>query len=433
MKTRILFVITLIFFTNAYSQIKFEKGYFITNAGQKKECLIKNTDSYLTPKEFKYKELNDTEIKTITVNNTREVVFLDGAKYIRETVLIDKSSNNISKLSQTKEPNFEEETLFLESLIEGEASLYVFSESNFYRYFYKLKNSNLKQLIYKKYKDLSNNSVKTNNRFRQQLWESLKCETITLEEIKKVNYAKQNLIKYFASLNTCKQSAFVNFATKNKSKNKGTFNLNIRPGILFSSLEIDEQATTSPDLPTIRENDFGSQTSFRIGVELEYVLPLNRNKWALILEPNYQRNFSATGRLSSVEQIAQFQTTPLFRDVDVELSSLEIPFGVRHYFFLNDSSKLFINGGLALFFPLDSEITIGPVNIETSQPPIAAELATGISVYFGIGYNFNNKYSIEARFVPERDFIDDSLVTSAFSAFTSSYSSIALTLGYTLF
>lgn len=38
---------------NCYSQISYEKGYYIDNSGQKTECLIKNNDWLRDPTDFK--------------------------------------------------------------------------------------------------------------------------------------------------------------------------------------------------------------------------------------------------------------------------------------------------------------------------------------------------------------------------------------------
>ena len=51
-----LLVISFLFYlTFSYSQITFEKGYFISNDGIKTECFIKNLDWRNNPTEFEYK------------------------------------------------------------------------------------------------------------------------------------------------------------------------------------------------------------------------------------------------------------------------------------------------------------------------------------------------------------------------------------------
>ena len=51
---------------NCFAQISFEKGYFINNANQKTNCLIKNQDWKDNPTEFEYKlDENSESIKLL--------------------------------------------------------------------------------------------------------------------------------------------------------------------------------------------------------------------------------------------------------------------------------------------------------------------------------------------------------------------------------
>lgn len=54
MKKRILFLLITILSLNCYSQISFQKGYYIDNTNQKINCLIKNIDWKNNPTEFEY-------------------------------------------------------------------------------------------------------------------------------------------------------------------------------------------------------------------------------------------------------------------------------------------------------------------------------------------------------------------------------------------
>ena len=57
-----LLLILLAFTLQLFSaQIKFEKGYLITNNGERKEILIKNKDWLNNPTEFTYKIAESTE------------------------------------------------------------------------------------------------------------------------------------------------------------------------------------------------------------------------------------------------------------------------------------------------------------------------------------------------------------------------------------
>jgi len=52
---KILFVLSVLITSSSFSQINFEKGYFIDNLGAKTDCYIKNIDWNLNPDTFDYK------------------------------------------------------------------------------------------------------------------------------------------------------------------------------------------------------------------------------------------------------------------------------------------------------------------------------------------------------------------------------------------
>ena len=121
MKKQLLLFLITILSINCYSQIKFEKGYFIDNTNQRTNCLIKNIDWENNPTEFEYKLSKESKINKSTINLIQEFGIDNISKYVRSTVNIDRSSERINKLSNNKNPIFKEEQLFLKVLIEGEA------------------------------------------------------------------------------------------------------------------------------------------------------------------------------------------------------------------------------------------------------------------------------------------------------------------------
>ena len=185
MKKEILLLLTAILSLNCYSQISFEKGYFINNNEEKIQCFIKNVDWENNPKDFKYKLLEKSDPKTASIAQIKEFGIYNYSKYIRSNVNIDRSSENVNKLSNSKRPIFQEEELFLKVLVESKASLYQYVDNNLNRFFYNKDNSNIEQLIFKSYKttDLDKNNRYRNNRYRQQLWVDLKCPNFRTSKI----------------------------------------------------------------------------------------------------------------------------------------------------------------------------------------------------------------------------------------------------------
>lgn len=395
MKKQVFIFLTIILSCNCFSQINFEKGYYINNAGQKIDCLIKNIDWKNNPTEFLYKLSENTEPKKETINSVKEFEIINGSKYINRKVSIDRSSETLKDLSTTKNPISKEEQLFLKVLIEGKANLYLYQDGNLKRFFYKTDTSSIKQLIFKSYR-ITYNRIGKNNRYKQQLWSTLKCENISTKEIENINYNKKELVNLFIKYNSCNNSTFTNFEKKQK---KDLFNLTIRPGINNSSLSIENILSNSSDI------DFGNELSFRFGIEAEFVMPFNKNKWAILAEPTYQYFKS--------EKITNTQI------INVDYKSIELSLGLRHYFFLNNNSKIFINGLYIIDLNMNSKIDFENTTNLT--------IKTDGNLAFGIGYNYNQKYSLEMRYGSGR------AILGGYIYWNSDYESLSIIFGYTLF
>lgn len=113
MKKQLLFLLTIILSFNCYSQISFEKGYYINNSYQKTNCLIKNIDWKNNPTEFKYKLFENSESKKTSIKSVKEFCIDNISKYVRRIVNIDRSSEIMDDLNNDKNPTFKEEKLFL--------------------------------------------------------------------------------------------------------------------------------------------------------------------------------------------------------------------------------------------------------------------------------------------------------------------------------
>ncbi|WP_158655227.1 hypothetical protein [Flavivirga eckloniae] len=92
-----------------YSQVKFEKGYYINNKGERGNCLIKNIDWKNTSTEFKYKLAENSEKKKATITAVKEFGILNDSKYIRSKVKIDRSPTDTNTSSYNRNPEFKEE------------------------------------------------------------------------------------------------------------------------------------------------------------------------------------------------------------------------------------------------------------------------------------------------------------------------------------
>lgn len=407
MKKQILIILIAILSIQGYSQITYKKGYFIQNNDKKIECWIKNIDWKNNPTEFKYKLSENSEQTKGTIEQVKEFGIFNNSKYIRNNVNIDRSSKNLNNLSNNRNPIFKKEKLFLKVLIEGKSNLYGYFENNLKRYFYKIENSTIKQLICKSYKTLDNH-INENNEFRQQLWNDLKCPSIDINKIKSIDYTKKDLIKFFTLYNNCHDTDIINFEKKEK---KDFFNLTFRPRINSSSLTMTENYSL-----TSLKTDYGNKTGLGIGIELEFILPFNNDKWGILIEPTYQ-NFKYK-KTTQTNEVFGGELTD-----EVDYSSIEIPVSLRYYVLFNKKSKIFVNASIVTDFSLKSSFEFTRKDGSTIN---SLEIESNNNLAMGFGYKYNDKYSFEIRYQTSREILEK------YSAINTDFKTLSIIFGYSL-
>ena len=229
-----------------------------------------------------------------------------------------------------------------------------------------------------------------------------------MDKIKNLEYQKNKLVNFFVEYHNCKNQKYVNFEQKKK---RDLFNVTIRPRMNYSSLVVQNSVFNS------RNTDFGSEIGFGIGVETEFILPFNKNKWSIIIEPTYQ-NFKAE-KTSNVNNVSGGVLIS-----NINYSSIEIPIGLRHYFFLNNNSKIFINA--SYIFDLSSKSSIEFTRSNGSSLDLL-EIETGSNIAMGIGYKHKDKYSVEVRLQTNRDILRN------YTFWSSEYKTLSIIMGYSIF
>jgi hypothetical protein len=373
-KYSLLFV-TLLCFAPIYAQIVFEPGYIIKDNGERIECLIKNEDWRFSPESFVFRETETAPERKGTLLDIQSFGIGDYVRYERHTVDIDRSSSdNLKTISSEKGPAFEEETLFLRLMLDGEIRLLIYEDNALNRFFYQIEEETPQQLIYKKY--LTNeNVIRTNNTYRQQMRNLFKdCPSIPESDLDRANYFGKTIVKLFSRYSECKGSEIVNYAERNKKP----FIFHITPrvgGSLNNNTSVEFMASILPQ----RNTDFSSKLIPRLSLEVEFLLPFNRNKWSILVEPTY--------RSYSDRQQLQVET------VEIDLNTFDIPIGLRHYFFLGSNSKVFLNFAGLISIPINSEIRITR-DFGTIR---TFDIASNGNFALGAGYKFKDKLSVELR------------------------------------
>lgn len=410
LKTK-FFIISLVFLSlNTYSQIRYETGYFVNNDGDRIDCLIKNVDWKNNPTKFSYKLSETSEAQIGTIETVQEFGVADFLKFKRYEVDIDRTSDDITTLTIKRTPEFKKEVLFLKTLVEGEANLFFYEKGNLRRFFYSTNDLQISQLVFMKYMmSMGEKKVGVNNEYKYQLWQGLKCKAITNKDLNNTGYKKNNLVDYFVKYNSCKKSNYKLF----KKKGKTDLNLSIKPQSSFYTFDYFGSGLGA---------EINIENALGIGLELEFSLPFNKNKWSLFVMPSYE-TFKGGAPVEN-EYINPYGTW----ESQIDYAAIEIPLGIRHYFFLSDKSKLYMNaGGAIIGFDLASKIkTVRKGSVNTYRREIEID---GAQEYFflGGGYSFNNKFNIEFRYKFNRDLLAN------YHIYKSQLEGYSIMVGYNLF
>jgi hypothetical protein len=400
MKIQVLTVAFLIIAYTSLAQIDFESGYFIREPDEMVQCLIRNVDWKNNPREFRYKLSENDPVQEAGIQTVKEFGITGFSKYVRADVKLDKSDKAINKLSFDREPLFKEETVFLKVLIEGPVTLLSYEDKNITRFFYQSGSSEIVPLIYKQY--MTDKGVATNDDFKKQLLTNFYTHGVTMADLQDIKYSNRDLERLFIKINESSGSGF----TKFEDKKKDVFNLTLKPGVNFNNLSVQSEVSS------FYNTDFDMEQNFRFGVEAEFIFPFFKNKFGILMEPSYQ--YYQAEHPASLERFSS----------EVNYQSIEFAGGLRHYFFLNDKSKIYINPLFVYEFDFNSTIKIIRFE-EFVQEDL--QVKSKINMAAVAGYKYKNKYSMEIRYYTKRELL------VPYTHWSANYNSFSVTLGYTIF
>lgn len=386
----------LLFFyaINLFAQKVFVKGYFIDNSGNKITCLINNSDWDSNPNEIEYKLNELDQIQKANIHDVKEFGGENEHRFVRFDVDISMSSNNI--FNQGRSFVYENKTVFLKEIINGKAILYSYNDGGKLKFFFSYDNKLPVQLEYKEYKFES--EILKNNNYKQQLFNALKSETITENDIANLEYKSSSLIDFFIKYNGLNKNKAAD--VKKIFERKFDFNLYVKAGIQQSSFSADSQNDY------IGKFKFKDATDLNCGIELEIIFPVRNKNWAAYVNA-YMINYSD-------------ELTRSFGKVVFKYQTIEFPVGLRYYFSVNEMSKLFVNLGLQFAIPLKSDFKMDQFQ------DVYGNFHYPFNFHFGVGYNFNDKFSLAINTMTKRNLMED-------NGWDSDFKNYSLTLGYKLF
>ena len=367
MKSLFSTLVLVIFLSiNIYAQSNFKEGYFIDSENNKVECLIdlkfKMDDrSYIT-----YKTSEDSSKQEIATDELKEFRIYGTGAYYRIFTLEENIFDENAVLIKRKG-----EEVFINVLVEGDATLYMLKEKSTNIYFFS-KDDKLYVLRYsKKTKD---GKVLDDRTFQKQLYDHLNCESFTIKKISDLKYNTNDLVGIFKEYADCNNSDAEDFF---KNRTKTIVNIRATFGGIYTS-SVDAEGIFKVFNSSVTDTEsFGSNFSYSIGLDVEFTYNNDLDKWRIYLAPNYQKTNS-----SGEPQIrpGSFYTE----------SMIEIPIGLRRYFTISNNTEVFLNAAYAFNVHIESEFSNGRFFFR--EVPLSSFQM--YSVIFGIGTTFKKKYSV---------------------------------------
>ncbi|ANQ50667.1 outer membrane beta-barrel protein [Flammeovirga sp. MY04] len=398
----LIFILLLCFCQITLAQSTFQKGYFINLQNDTVQCYIKNLDWRSEPQKISIKkELSQKDHQTVSKEEMLEFEIFDQLKYIKVMVDVDRTSQNIKTLSYERQPKFEKEEVFLKEIYHGDVLLYEFHQKEITYFYLKGKEGEILPLVYKEYFGQDKFHVHKNEYYQQQLLNLFENDGATIKDVKKLNYEASSLIKFLSKFSS--ESKITENKIEKTSNSKGGIKFSLRPGFTTGSyiFEKGNKNNQTMDGPI----DFGSNTQFKIGVEVEVAFGFNHQKWRLYLEPSY-RSFSSSAQVENL-------------NLDVKYQSLHFPLGLRYYSYLGDKWSIFYNGGLSIDQPLDSyldrNLAVDPYKMTFS-----------IGYHLGLGVKYNKRWGTEFRYNHQGSLFRD------YQNFADNFNVFEMSLVYTI-
>jgi hypothetical protein len=372
MKTFVTFYALTLSCFFCQAQTGFQHGYYIRNGGARISGLIKDYGWRNNPTNIVFKSSPADAPVTVEMDSIREFG-VGNSKYQRFEIEVETSGDSIDELSNSPAPQYRHDTAFLQVLVEGRASLYLYQNKHLMLYFFRLNSAVPTPLVSKQYLGPDGN-VHVNQEYLKKLGDSLSCSASSFADPTRVQYDTKSLIFFFMAYNNCVKSAYTDYWTRSA---KIAFHLSIRPGIDQSTFTVSRSGPFAAS-----QQSFGSQASFRIGAEAELILPFNKNKWAVLLEPEYRSYNSSAGGTGFV----------------ADYKALQFLLGVRYYMFIGTQSKLYLTAALCSAFQMSST-----VEYDGDYLSFGPGWGAGLSV----GYRFKDRLGIELRYTTPEDVLGD--------------------------
>ena len=394
---KLLFLFVIISST-VYSQKNFIPGFVINQSGDTIHGFIDYQNWSKNPNIINFQHAMGGEILKYSPLDIRAFGVLDEI-YKSATVKVDNSS--IKTISETPVFEFRTDTIFLQTLIQGTKSLYLYKDKNDQENFYIFSNTTFELLEYKKYikKDaMGHMFLIANKRYIGQLKYYLNdCPEIDTK-LKNIDYTQEKI-----------QALFIYYYDKQKQKitfKRTNEKIKTEIGIIAGANMIDLKfVTSSPAFDPLPKAKFANTISPTAGLFINIVIPRNEGRWSVYNELVYSR-YNTSAVYNNYQSDDNYQIHHY--KVDISYGKVN---GMIRYKYPLGKLNAFANAGFSFGFIID-EMNSDSINrqYDGSNTWELENIITDVSInnpfaskkyelgaLFGIGLNYK-RFFTELRF-----------------------------------
>lgn len=393
-KKFLLSTVLLLFVSFTYAQ-ELKKAYIITLKGDTVHGYMDMTNWGMNPSKIVFKTYPADVGTTYDPYDIKQFGF-NGEIWEGGFVDVEFSSRENNNLSNTAELFLEKDLVFLQAIIKGEKSLYLYSKGVHELYYIK-RDTLFDLLVYKKYiKDeskpddyITKNVIKENRRYQGQLIVYFEdCPEIK-SKISKTKYEKEDLERLFYQYYDCVQSDFLSL----KPVKNISMDLGLTIGYGFTTIDFKYIR----DLQTFRPLEPTNSQIISFGGSVELSRPVSAPKWSI-----YNDLTVVTGYEYSMDTTGEAETYSFDESFDYHTYAWKLVNMIRYKHTTGDFT-LFANAGLS------SEFMLGKINWQLEKQSILINeqvfsatykkrlYVAGLSVGAGVVYRH---FSLELRTEP---------------------------------
>jgi len=319
-----------------FGQENFMAGYIISPEGDTIRGKVDFRDWANNPEKVSFAANPSNEIIPLSPEDILGFG-VEGAHYVSATTDVGTDSRKTANLDNRASLNKTVKSIFLQSLIQGDKSLYYYNEIGDKEHFYIRDKSKFQLLEFKEYYSydrFGKKLIKENNKYLGQLRLYLTdCESIQ-SHLQKVKYTKSSLRNLFEKYYSCIPQE----GTFDKQKEGFEIKWGIIAGGVSSNLIFKSGLQSNASLV---KADIKPSHNVMLGISLEAVILKNQKKWSIYNELLYSANTFADGWENYRNETGYSKT-----EIDLGLSYLKLNNMIRYKYPVS-GIKLFGNIGIS--------------------------------------------------------------------------------------